>query len=262
MEKYLKIKEFFLNKEHRKLRRKLNIDVAREYEALDLPHRERITRRFEYLCEQETPVVFDGEKIAFLRTVEDRPPIYTDEEMSRIKEEHFIHESGFMSNVTPDYAKVLSCGLLALKEGADEYTCREIDAIIKLSERYKEAAVKAGNVWVEKTLEQVPAYPAKTFAQALQFFRIVHYSLWLEGVYHVTVGGFDRYMYPYFKNDIENGVLTEEESYALLEEFFLSFNKDSDLYPGVQQGDNGQSMVLGGVDGNGEYILTDCPSFV
>lgn len=28
--------------------------------------------------------------------------------------------------------------------------------------------------------------------------------------------------------------------------FFLSFNKDSDLYVGQQQGDNGQSLVLGG----------------
>ena len=37
----------------------------------------------------------------------------------------------------------------------------------------------------------------------------------------------------------------------VIEDFFISFNKDSDLYFGVQQGDNGQSMVLGGVDENG-----------
>jgi len=36
-----------------------------------------------------------------------------------------------------------------------------------------------------------------------------------------------------------------------VEDFFLSFNKDSDLYVGVQQGDNGQSMVLGGMDAEG-----------
>jgi len=37
----------------------------------------------------------------------------------------------------------------------------------------------------------------------------------------------------------------------MTEDFFLSFNKDSDLYPSVQQGDNGQSMVLGGMDKDG-----------
>lgn len=41
----------------------------------------------------------------------------------------------------------------------------------------------------------------------------------------------------------------------LLEDFFLSFNKDSDLYPGVQQGDNGQSMMLGGIDENGYSVF-------
>ena len=41
---------------------------------------------------------------------------------------------------------------------------------------------------------------------------------------------------------------TEESALALVEDFFLSFNKDSDLYVGVQQGDNGQSVVLGGID--------------
>ena len=41
----------------------------------------------------------------------------------------------------------------------------------------------------------------------------------------------------------------------LLEDFFLSFNKDSDLYPGVQQGDNGQSMMLGGIDENWNSVF-------
>ena len=35
----------------------------------------------------------------------------------------------------------------------------------------------------------------------------------------------------------------------------MSFNKDSDIYVGVQQGDNGQSMVLGGMDENGNEVF-------
>ena len=55
-------------------------------------------------------------------------------------------------------------------------------------------------------------------------------------------------MYPYYKRDIESGVLTREKALEMLENFFITFNKDSDLYCGVQQGDNGQSMMLGGTD--------------
>ena len=62
-------------------------------------------------------------------------------------------------------------------------------------------------------------------------------------------------MAPYLKADMEKGLYTEESALELLEDFFLSFNKDSDLYPGVQQGDNGQSMVLGGIDANGEEVF-------
>jgi formate C-acetyltransferase len=58
-------------------------------------------------------------------------------------------------------------------------------------------------------------------------------------------------MYPYFKKDMDNGIYTEETALELIEEFFLTFNRDSDMYPGMQQGDNGQSMVLGGMDEEG-----------
>lgn len=77
----------------------------------------------------------------------------------------------------------------------------------------------------------------------------------MEGNYHNTVGRFDKYMYPYLKNDLERGILTEESAYGLLRDFFISFNKDSDLYSGIQQGDNGQSMVLGGIDEDGKEVF-------
>lgn len=64
---------------------------------------------------------------------------------------------------------------------------------------------------------------------------------------------FDRYMYPYFKKDIEAGVYTRESALELTEDFFLSFNKDSDLYVGVQQRDNGQGGVWRADTGTAMY---------
>jgi formate C-acetyltransferase len=60
-------------------------------------------------------------------------------------------------------------------------------------------------------------------------------------------------MRPYFEKSVANGA-TDEELLELTELFFISMNLDTDIYEGVQQGDNGQSMVLGGVDRQGRDV--------
>ncbi len=245
-----KLYDYVLNKEHHKFRKKAEIKFDEKLSDI-----ERMTLRFEALCKAEEPVILEGEQICFIRTVENIPDIYTQEEWAKIKSAHFIHELGYLSNLSPDYENVISTGLLALRETADKYGKRAIDAIIDLSDRYKSKAEEIGRNDIVKVLERVPRYGAQSFREALQFFRIVHYSLWLEGNYHNTVGRFDKYMYPYLKADMEKGLYTRESAYELLCDFFLSFNKDSDLYVGVQQGDNGQSMVLGGIDENGNEVF-------
>ena len=257
MKNYEKLKKFFLSKKHRSLRRTLGVDWATEFCEKGYTPAERMTLRFERMCQAETPVVFADERIAFLRTVSDLPDIFTKAEWEEIKAKHYIHELGFLSNLSPDYGKVLQNGLLVLKDSADAYSVRCIDALLALVDRYAEEAEKIGNSEVAENLKRVPRYGANGFLDALQLFRIVHFALWLEGNYHVTVGSFDRYMYPYYQADIQSGKLTKDEAYALVEEFFLSFNRDSDLYVGVQQGDNGQSMMLGGLDENGKETFNE-----
>lgn len=252
MKDYPALKEYIIGKKHRALRKELTVDLKTPFSKLGLTPEERMTRRFELVCKEETPVVFEGEKIAFLRTIKTLPEIFTKEEWAQIKSAHYIHELGFLSNLSPDYEKLLKNGLLAIKQTSDIYTCRSIDALLGLCERYALEAERVGNHVVAQTLRRVPAHGATSFLEALQLLRVVHFGLWLEGNYHVTVGSFDRYAYPYLQADLKKGVLTKDEAYALVEEFFLSFNRDSDLYPGVQQGDNGQSLVLGGLDVNGE----------
>lgn len=181
-----------------------------------------------------------------MRTVKKQPDIFTEAEWADIRAKHYIHELGFVSNLSLDYGRVIGSGLLAVRENADAYGRRVIDAIIDLCDRYKRLAVEQDRRDVVEVLSRVPRYGATNFREALQMFRILHYALWLEGDYHNTVGRFDQYIYPYFKRDMDAGVYTKETALDLLEDFFLSFNKDSDLYVGVQQGDNGQSMVLGG----------------
>lgn len=216
---------------------------------------ERMVCRFEKLCKAETPVILPGEQICFIRTVKNIPDIFSEDEWQEIKSKHYIHELGYMSNLSPNYEDVIKKGLLEVRETADDYGKRAIDAIIALSDRYKSEAKRKGREDIAKVLERVPRFGASNFREALQFFRIIHYSLWLEGNYHNTVGRFDKYMYPYLKVDMKKKLYTEDSALELLEDFFLSFNLDSDLYVGVQQGDNGQSMVLGGTDENGNEVF-------
>lgn len=243
--------DFILNKQHHKYRRNITINLAWEYCEKKLSPIERMADRFSRMCDEETAVILPGEQIVFLRTVKNLPEIFTDSEWNNIKEEHFIHELGFMSNLSPNYYDTIATGLLYKRDSQDEYGKSAIDNIIKLSDKYLEEAKKQNREDLVEVLTQVPRYKARNFREALQFFRILHYSLWLEGNYHNTVGRFDKYIYPYLERDIRDGILTEDSALDLLEDFFLSFNKDSDLYIGVQQGDNGQSMMLGGVDENG-----------
>lgn len=244
-------KEYILNKEHYRFRQD-KCDISIDMSASIA---ERVCERFEKMCAAEIPVILPGEQICFMRTVKNLPEIITDDEWAEIKKNHFVHESGFVSNMCPDYGKLISDGLLKRVQSADEYGKREIFALIDLADRYRAEAQRQGRDDIAKTLERVPRCGAANFREALQFLRILHFAFWLEGSYHNTVGRFDMYMYPYLKKDMENGLYTEESALELLEDFFISFNKDSDLYPGVQQGDNGQSMVLGGIDENGETVF-------
>ena len=248
---------YIISKQHHKFRHTVDWNLGEEYSKKGLTPIERMTDRFERLIKEETPVILPDEKICFLRTVANIPDCFTEAEWAEFKSKYYIHELGYMSNLSPDYEHIISIGLLKARETADEYSRRSIDAIIDLADRYKKEAERIGRTDIVEVLNVVPRYPATNLREAMQFFRIVHFALWLEGNYHNTVGRLDKYMYPYFKKDMDAGVYTMETALELVEDFFLSFNKDSDTYVGVQQGDNGQSMVLGGVDENGNEVFND-----
>ena len=243
--------DYILKKEHYKFRNEFQYECAEECSQKGLNPEQRMADRFKRLSEAEIPHILPDEKIVYMRTVKNIPDIFTQNEWKDIKSNHFIHELGYLSNLSPNYEDTIKHGLLAKSETSNDYGKLAINHIIMLSDRYREEAEKQGKIDIAEVLKRVPKYGATNFREALQFFRIIHFSLWLEGNYHVTVGRFDQYMYPYLKRDMEKGMYTKETALELLEDFFISFNKDNDLYPGVQQGDNGQSMVIGGIDTEG-----------
>jgi len=258
-----------LSKKHHALRKPFDMSVASDFTDRDILPVTRMAMRLNDLFKQEEPHILDGQTIVFIRTVTDVPSIFKADEWEEIKSKHFLHELGYLSNFCADYESTIRVGLdkrleeinsrLALAESENDFegtaflkaAAEQIKSVYMLTDKYKAEALKIGRSDIAEALENVPRRGATSFVEMLQFFRILHYSIWAEGEYHVTIGRFDQFAYPYLKKDIDSGKLTRTDAERLLEEFFLSFNWDNDMYIGVQLGDNGQSMMLGGVDKNG-----------
>ena len=222
-------------------------------------------------AEGESPAFLDGERIAFTRTVRQIPDLHTEEEMAaRRAAGTAFGEKGVVFNLTADFGPAIAEGLDARLARMRERLgrCRaesdaegvaflenailSTEAVLELVERYRAAAESRGLSDVAETLLRVPRFGARTLREALQSLRILHYALWCEGEYHCGLGRIDQYLLPYFENDLREGRLDEDGALELLEEFFVACNRDSDLYIGVQQGDNGQSVMLGGVTRDGK----------
>ena len=269
-----RLRNYIVNHEHHILRQDKSafdaIDVS-SYKDKSLPMQKRVALRLKKALESEKVVFLPDERIAFTRTLPNLPDVIFEEELDEIKKHAYIHEKGYVTNIAPNYMRLISKGFdaviedvkarqkNALFEDKDFYENELIilNAIIDFADRYKEDAIKQNYKEIAQDLEVVPRNAPKTFRQALQMLRLIHYVIWVEGEYHVILGRFDQYMYPYLKADLDKGILTKETALEVLEDFFISCNKDTDLYPGLQQGDNGQSIMLGGIDkdGNDAYNL-------
>jgi formate C-acetyltransferase len=254
-------------RQHAGLRQSAAPEVVSDCEREGLGWTQRVARLFVRLCQAEKPVVAADQRIVFTRTVPSVPPIYPPERWAEQFAGARAHELGPISNLCADWGMALSQGLNGRGRAIANSLSRHsrdpqateflenallcLAAFHDLVRRYAAAAAAAGREDVAAMLERVPAEPPRTFHEALQALRLLHASVWLCGHYHVGLGRFDQYMYPYLARDLSAGVLTTEQAEELLAEFFISLNRDSDLYPGVQQGDNGQSLMLGGVTHDG-----------
>ncbi len=254
------LRQFVTGRRHHPWRRRIDWRLAETFAASGASPLERVSAALEAVLTAETPVFVPGERIAFTRTVANLPELYTETEWQAMRAARSFAEKGVVFNLCCDFGSTIASGLEQRRREvqascpAGEFrsaVLREIDAVLALADRYRAAAADAGLAEVAATLTGVPRRGAENFREALQFLRILHYALWCEGEYHNGVGRFDQYLYPYLAKDLACGTETEQSAFELLEEFFLTFHRDSDLYPGVQQGDNGQSMVLGGCDSNG-----------
>lgn len=270
-ERIKKLKEYLENREHRVHRRKLTEEelavILPQIRNQRLSYMERHTLRLKLFLELEQPILLPYTEVYGLRTIEYFPDIYSEEELNEIKKTHYVHEKGKVTNLSWAVETVLTEGLegrrdrLLKGKKADEefvrFASETIDIVEAFADRYAVAIAESGKPEAGAALSRAIRYGAKTMAEAFQVFRILHFAVWASDCYHNTVGRFDQWLMPFYKHDIENGIETKESALEKIEDFFLSFNWDSDLYYSLAWGDNGQSLVLGGKLKDGSCALNE-----
>ncbi|WP_418764429.1 (2S)-3-sulfopropanediol dehydratase [Mailhella sp.] len=139
-------------------------------------------------------------------------------------------------------------------EKAEEMAAAEQDPV-----RKKELLLIAENC------RQVPAYPAKTFHQAVQSQYFVQMFSRLEQRTGTTIsnGRMDQYLYPLFKQDKDKGVLTDAQAMELLECVWCGMAQFIEMYISAQgtsfnQGyAHWEAVTIGGLTPEGEDATND-----
>lgn len=89
------------------------------------------------------------------------------------------------------------------------------DAALEKSKTVDEPEYKENLLKLSAALKNVPENPAQSFYEAVLCVFVIYAFV------PDSIGCIDRYIYPFYKNDIEKGVLTKEDAKAYLQELFL-----------------------------------------
>jgi pyruvate formate-lyase/glycerol dehydratase family glycyl radical enzyme len=85
----------------------------------------------------------------------------------------------------------------------------------EMAKKEKDPARKKELQRIAATCQWVPANPARSFFEAIQFYWFLFGVIFISGT--TPMGRFDQFMYPYYKKDIEEGKITDEEVLELLQ---------------------------------------------
>ena len=132
----------------------------------------------------------------------------------------------------------------------------ELHAVLRLAERYADHALqlaeqaeeprKAELLEISRILRKVPAGPAETFREAVQSVHFYTYNMF--GLY--PLGRPDRYLFPFYRKDMEKGILTREEAQELVDSLCLLVS--TYVFSSAASG-----FIVGGYDENGNLVEND-----
>ena len=119
---------------------------------------------------------------------------------------------------------------------------RYADLAGELAKDEKDTAQRGRLEHIAEVCRRVPRGPAGSFHEAVQSLWFSHIiNTWEDGINANSLGRLDQILYPYYKSDLERGVLTREEAFELLCCLWIKLYRDYDV----------QQSCVGGCDREG-----------
>ncbi len=189
-----------------------------------------------------------------------------------------VLENGFTGIIEKTIKELNSCnvsdGNYVEKSAFLKAVIISLEAAVTYCERYsalaREMAGKEDDLKrrsellkIAENCQRVPRYGARNFYEACQAFWFVQMLLQVESSGHsISPGRFDQYMYPYYKNDKESGVLTTEYAQELIDCIWVKLNdlnkaRDKDSAEGFAGYSLFQNLIVGGQDKDGIDVTND-----
>ena len=107
---------------------------------------------------------------------------------------------------------------LIVCEGIITIANRHADLAEEMAEECRDEGRRIELLKIADVCRRVPEYPARSFYEALQSVLTYEYAIYMEqNASSYNLGRIDQYLYPYYKADIENGVMTEDDAQELLD---------------------------------------------
>lgn len=137
-------------------------------------------------------------------------------------------------------------------EAVVEYARRYAKLAKEMAMREKDPERKAELERIACNCKRVPEFPARDFYEACQSFWFIQLLLQIESSGHsISPGRFDQYMYPFYKKDMEEGKITQEQAQELLDCIWVKLNdinkvRDAASAEGFAGYGMFQNLIVGG----------------
>ncbi|MBP3477842.1 MAG: hypothetical protein J6K48_16240 [Lachnospiraceae bacterium] len=164
--------------------------------------------------------------------------------------------NGIIGNMSIDYGKVTDSSLNSLKENCNDKQIEIIDAIRKYANRIAAFLERKGSGDFDMAVQSyynICDCKAANFQDAIQRILFINQIIWQCGHRLVGLGRLDKVLYPYYRNDLDSGALSEAKVRDMLREFLLTLHYDYWFKGDALSGDTGQIIILGGLNKEKEY---------
>ena len=154
-------------------------------------------------------------------------------------------------------AVILSC------QAVMDYAARYAKLAQKMADQTSDPVRKQELLIISANCSRVPAKGAQSFYEACQSFWFVQQLIQMESSGHsISPGRFDQYMYPYYKKDMEQGIITREFAQELMDCIWVKFNdlnkcRDAASAEGFAGYSLFQNLIAGGQNKEGEDVTND-----